>query len=259
VSAPAGTVRIAWESLGSGEPVLMIHGLGYARWGWEPVAGPLSARFRLLLFDNRGIGESDVPPGPYTALELAEDAVSVLDAAGVESSCVVGTSLGGMVAQELALTRPERVRRLVLACTTPGGAGAHPLPERTRHLIAEAPSLPQDVALRRFVENALAPDPPAELVERIVAHRLAAPPDPAGWAAQAAAGASFDALDRVAGIAAPTLVVHGTDDGVVDPRNSELLAGRIPGARLEFLPGTGHLFFWEQPERFVALVQEFLS
>jgi pimeloyl-ACP methyl ester carboxylesterase len=259
VSAPAGTLRVAWESLGSGEPVLMIHGLGYARWGWEPVAGPLSARFRLLLFDNRGIGESDVPRGPYTAAELAEDAVSVLDAAGVESAYVVGTSLGGMVAQELALTRPERVRRLVLACTTPGGAGAYPLPERAQQLIAGAPSLPQDEALRRFVENALAPDPPAELVERIVAHRLAAPPDPAGWAAQAAAGASFDALDRVAGIAAPTLVLHGTDDGVVDPRNSELLAGRIPGARLELLPGTGHLCFWEQPERFVALVQEFLS
>jgi 3-oxoadipate enol-lactonase len=252
-------MKIAWEARGAGEPVLLIHGLGYARWGWEPVAEPLARRFRLLLFDNRGIGESEIPPGPYTAAAMAEDAAAVLDEAGVERAHVVGTSLGGMIAQELALARPERVAKLVLACTTPGGAGAFPLPEQTLALIAEASSLPQDVAIRRFVENALAPGAPQELVDRIVAYRLASPPDPAGWAAQAAAGMFFDAFDRVERIAAPTLVVHGTADGVVDPRNADLLAERIPGARLELFPGTGHLFFWEQPERFVEIVGEFLS
>src|SRR5439155_1718958 len=190
-------MRIAWESKGAGEPVLLIHGLGYARWGWEPVAEPLAQRFRLLLFDNRGMGESEIPPGPYTARAMAEDAVSVLDEAGVGRAHVVGTSLGGMVAQELALGWPDRVDRLVLACTTPGGADAYPLPERTLALIAEAPTLPQDVALRRFVENALAPGAPQELIDRIAVHRLASPPDPAGWAAQAAAGASFDAFGRL--------------------------------------------------------------
>jgi 3-oxoadipate enol-lactonase len=252
-------VRIAWNEVGAGEPVLLIHGLGYARWGWEPVARALGERFRLLLFDNRGIGESEVPPGPYTARAMAEDAVSVLDAAGVDTAHVVGTSLGGMVAQELALGWPERVGRLVLACTTPGGPAAYPLPERTLALMAEAPSLPQDVALRRFVENALAPGAPEALIDRIVVHRLAAPPDPAGWAAQAAAGASFDAFERLGAIAAPTLVLHGTADGVVDPRNAELLGERIANARVELFPGTGHLFFWEQPERFVEIVGEFLS
>ena len=121
-------MRIAWESKGAGEPVLLIHGLGYARWGWEPVAEPLAQRFRLLLFDNRGIGESEIPPGPYTARAMAEDAVSVLDEAGVDSAHVVGTSLGGMVAQELALGWPDRVDRLVLACTTPGGPDAWAAP-----------------------------------------------------------------------------------------------------------------------------------
>src|SRR5438874_5764645 len=196
-------MRIAWESQGAGEPVLLIHGLGYARWGWEPVAAALAERFRLLLFDNRGIGESEVPPGPYTPRAMAEDAVSVLDEAGVESAHVVGTSLGGMVAQELALGWPERVNRLVLACTTPGGAGAYSLPQQTLALQAEAPTLPQDVALRRFVENALAPWARQELIDRIVVHRLASPPDPAGWAAQAAAGAAFDAFYRLGAIAAP--------------------------------------------------------
>jgi pimeloyl-ACP methyl ester carboxylesterase len=252
-------VKIAWEARGEGQPVLMIHGLGYARWGWEPVVESLAREFRLLLFDNRGIGESEAPPGPYSARAMAEDAVAVLDEAGVERAHVVGTSLGGMVAQELALGRPERVDRLVLACTTPGGTGAFPLPEQTLRLMAEAPSLPQEVALERFVENALGPDAPRELIERIVVHRLAAPPDPAGWAAQAAAGASFDAFDRLEQIAAPTLVLHGTADSVVDARNADLLAERVPDARLELFPGAGHLFFWEQPERFVEIVGEFLS
>ncbi len=183
----------------------------------------------------------------------------MLDEAGVERAHVVGTSLGGMVAQELALARPERVDRLVLACTTPGGAGAFPLPQRTLALIAEAPSLAPEVALRRFVENALADDAPEELVDRIYAHRLASPPDPAGWQAQAAAGASFDALDRIGDIGAPTLILHGTADGVVDSRNAALLAERIPDARVRLFEGRGHLFFWEEPDGFVEAVEEFLA
>jgi pimeloyl-ACP methyl ester carboxylesterase len=252
-------VRIGWESRGDGTPLLLIHGLGYARWGWEPVVDRLAERFRVLLFDNRGIGESDVPPGPYTAAAMAEDAVQVLDEAGVDRAHVVGTSLGGMVAQELALAHPERVDRLVLACTTPGGAGAFPLPQRTLALIAEAPSLAPEVALRRFVENALADDASEELVGRIYAHRLASPPDPAGWQAQAAAGAGFDALDRIGGIAASTLILHGTDDGVVDSRNAALLAERIPDARVRLFESRGHLFFWEDPDGFVEAVEEFLA
>ena len=252
-------MKIAWESRGDGPPLLLIHGLGYARWGWEPVVDRLAERFRVLVFDNRGIGESEVPPGPYTAAEMAEDAVRVLDEAGVGRAHVVGTSLGGMVAQELALAHPERVDGLVLACTTPGGAGAFPLPQRTLALMAEAPSLAPEVALRRFVENALADDAPEELVDRIYARRLASPPDPAGWQAQAAAGAGFDALDRIGGIGARTLILHGTDDSVVDSRNAALLAERIPDARVRLFEGRGHLFFWEDPDGFVEAVEEFLA
>src|SRR2546423_4355821 len=135
-------MRIAWESQGAGEPVLLIHGLGYARWGWEPVAEPLAERFGLLLFDNRGIGASEIPPGPYTARAMAEDAVSVLDEAGVDSAHVVGTSLGGMVAQELALGWPGRVDRLLPACPTPRGPAAHPPPPRPPPPLGEAAALP---------------------------------------------------------------------------------------------------------------------
>lgn len=255
-------MRIAWERRGAGEPLLLIHGLGYARWGWEPVLPGLAERFDVILFDNRGIGGSDAPPGPYTAAAMAADAVQVLDEAGVERAHVVGTSLGGMVAQELALGRPARVDRLVLACTTPGGPRAHPMPGVTVALLAEAATLEPAVALRRFVENALAPATVAqrpELVDRIMTHRLATAQQPAAWAAQAAAGAAFDASDRLGGLGAPTLVQHGSEDVVVDPRNADLLVQLLPDARLERFPGTGHLFFWEQPERFVESVSAFVE
>ena len=255
------TVRIAWERHGAGPQLVLVHGLGYARWGWETVAASLAERFEVILVDNRGIGESDAPPGPYTAAEMAEDVLRVFDAARIPRAHVVGTSLGGMIAQEVALGWPDRVGRLVLACTTPGGPSAYPLPEGTVRLMGEAPSLDPAVALRRFVENALAPETVTrrpELVERILAHRVATAQTSVAWAAQAAAGAAFDAFDRLGRITQPTLVVHGTEDRVVDVRNSAILGERIPDARVELFPGGGHLFFWEEPERFVETVSAFL-
>jgi 3-oxoadipate enol-lactonase len=245
-------MKIAWERHGAGPPLLLIHGLGYARWGWEPVVEPLARTFDVLLHDNRGIGESDAPPGPYTVGELAADAVQVLDEAGVERAHVVGTSLGGMVAQELALGWPERVDRLVLAATTPGGPKAYPMPARTVELMQAR------ATLEEYVANALEPDPRPELVERILEHRVrtAQPFEP--WAAQAAAGAAFDAHDRLGSLASPTLVQHGDGDVVVDPRNSDLLVEAIPDARLSIYPGAGHLFMWQAPERFVRELEEFV-
>lgn len=256
VAAERAGVRLAYEVAGEGPPVLLMMGLGYARWGWGPLAPLLADRFRVVSYDNRGIGESDIPPGPYTTADLAEDALAVLDAVELDRAHVVATSLGGMAAQELALRFPERVDRLVLACTTPGGDHAYPMPARTVELMQQAVTLAPDVAMRRFVANALASE---ELVDEITRLRLANPPDPAGWQSQAAAGAKHDAFERLQSITAPTLLLHGTEDAVVDPRNAELLADRIPTARLELLDGCGHLFFWEEPERTAALITEFLG
>ncbi len=250
-------MKIAWESRGDGPPLLLVQGLGYARWGWDPVVPGLAERFSVLTFDNRGIGESDKPAGPYTAREMADDALQVLDEAGLESAHVVGASLGGMIAQEVAAAAPARVDRLVLCSTTPGGPGAVPMPEVTVRLFGEAATLLPEAALRRFVENALGAGAPRELVDEIYVRRLENPPDAAGWQAQAAAGTTFPGADGA--IAAPTLVMHGTADNVVDHRNAHLLAARIPGARVELIPGGGHLFFWEQPDAFVRIVSEFLA
>jgi 3-oxoadipate enol-lactonase len=248
-------MRIAWESHGDGAPLLLIQGIGYARWSWEPIVPGLAERYRVLTFDNRGIGESDKPAGPYSARMMADDALQVLDEAGVERAHVLGASLGGMIAQELAVAAPERVDKLVLCCTTPGKPDDLPMPQVTIDLFAEAATLAPDVAMRRFVENALAPGSPVadELYER----RAANPLDPAGWQAQAVAGTTFQAVDG--SIEQPALVLTGDLDNVVDPGNAQLLAQRIPGSRVEVLRGTGHMLFWEQPDEFVRIVSEFLG
>ncbi|MBA2384989.1 MAG: alpha/beta fold hydrolase [Actinobacteria bacterium] len=255
-------VRLAYEVDGSGAPLLLIHGLGYDRAGWGGMHEALAERFRVIRFDNRGVGESDVPDGPYSVSALASDAVAVLDAEGLERAHVVGTSLGGMVAQEIALSHAERVERLVLACTMAGGEGSFPLPDRTVAAFARFPTLPLEQGLRMLAENSLADETVArrpELVDELYAYRLAHRPQLAGWQAQAAAGTAFDRFDDVASIRAPTLVIHGTADNVVDVRNADLLVERIPDARLELFDGLGHLFFWEDPQRFARVVGDFLE
>jgi pimeloyl-ACP methyl ester carboxylesterase len=250
-------LKLAWDSEGEGSPLLLVHGLGYTRQGWGPVRQLLARRYRVLSFDNRGIGESEIPPGPYTVDELADDVLQVLDEAGAARAHLLGASLGGMVAQLVAAEHPDRVDRLVLVGTTPGGPDAFPLPQQTLALMAEAATLPPEVALRRFVENALAPG--SALADDVYAYRRSYPPDPAGWAAQAAAGAAWAAAGRLARIVAPTLVLAGTADAVVDPRNAQLLADAIPGAQLELIDYAGHLPFWERAEEFAALVERFLG
>jgi len=252
-------IRLAYDVRGTGAPVLLIQGLGYGRGGWGALPRLLSERYAVVTFDNRGFGESEKPAGPYTTPLLAEDALAVLDAAGLERAHVVGASLGGMVAQELALAHPQRVDKLVLVCTTPGGVGAFPMPERTVALLAQAQALDPLDALRRFVANSLSSRAPTELVDEVFAYRVEHPPDADGWQAQLAAGTSHDALARIGNLGVPTLVVHGTEDHVVDHRNALLLAERIPGARLELVEDAGHLLFWEDAERIASLVTEFLA
>ena len=252
-------MTLAYDVQGSGEPLLMIQGLGYGRTGWGPAPSLLAQRFRVATFDNRGFGESEITPGPYTTAQLAGDALGLLDTLEIARAHVLGISLGGMIAQELVLAAPERMNKLVLCSTTAGGPRAVPMPEKTVALMQRQSQLDPAEALRLFVENALSPDPPNGLVDEIVAYRTANPPDGAGWYAQAGAGAAHNASERLGGIHAPTLVVHGTADNVVDAGNAPLLAELIPGARVELFEGVGHLLPWERPQEFVALVEEFLA
>jgi pimeloyl-ACP methyl ester carboxylesterase len=254
-------VRIAYEVLGEGDPLLFIHGLGYDRQGWGPLPARLAEDFQVLLFDNRGVGESDVPEGPYAVSQMAADAIAVLDAAGVASAHVFGVSLGGYIAQEIAVTYPERVRKLVLASTAPGGPRSHPMPAVGMEAFGRFPTMEREAGLRLMVENSLGPHgvrERPELTDEIYRYRLERAPSLAGWQAQAWAGATFDGYERAATIAVPTLVLQGGDDTVVDPRNGELLAELIPGARLELVPERGHLMMWQEGETLAPVVREFL-
>jgi pimeloyl-ACP methyl ester carboxylesterase len=241
---------------------VLIQGMGLDRRGWERIPGKLRRRFRLVLVDNRGCGRSDRPAGSFTVADMAGDVVAVLDAAGIRRAHVLGASLGGMVAQELAIRNPERVDGLVLACTTPGWPFAYPMPAPSVRLIAATARLPAEAAWRRHMENALSArtvrDQP-ELVERLLARQGSRLADSGTLSAQAAAGARYAGRLRQAGIQARTLVLHGGADTVVDPRNGRLLAARIPRAQLRIFPDLGHLMFWEDPDGFAAAVTSFLE
>jgi 3-oxoadipate enol-lactonase len=209
------TARIAWERRGAGAPVVLVHGLGYARWGWEPVADLLAERFEIVLLDNRGIGQSEAPPGPYTVAEMAGDVLAVMDDAGLERAHVVGTSLGGMIAQELALAHPERVDKLVLVCTTPGGPLIRPIPVQTASLLARAPFMTTEARVRGFVEHGLGVrtlQRSPEIAERLAALTVTHPQSEPAWRAQTVAGMLFNAAGKHHRITQPTLVVQGTAD-----------------------------------------------
>ena len=238
-----------------------MHGLAYDRHGWGPLPGLLADDFRVVLVDNRGVGESDAPDGPYSVPLLTDDVVAVLDAAGIERAHVFGVSLGGFIAQELALSHPERVHRLVLCSTSPGGVRAFPMPERGLDAFRRFPAMDREAGLRLMVENSLgdhALRERPELVEEVYAYRLERAPSVSAWQAQFAASRVFDAYDRVRRIAAPTLVIHASMDTVIDCRNGELLAELIPGARIERIADRGHLVMWQEGEALARLVREFL-
>jgi 3-oxoadipate enol-lactonase len=262
VIADSQGVRVAYEIRGAGEPLTLVHGLAYDRNGWGRLPDLLAQRFRVVLIDNRGVGESDEPAGPYAVAQMAADVVAVLDDAGIERTNLFGVSLGGYIAQELALAHPERLAKLVLASTAPGGPKAHPMPAAGLGAFGKYPLMEREAGLRLMVENSLGErgvrDVPG-LADEIFAYRLAHAPSLAAWQAQAYAGATFDSYDRIGAIQAPTLVVQGGADNVVDPHNAELLGELILNVRVEIVPDRGHLLVWEDSERVAELVTEFLS
>jgi 3-oxoadipate enol-lactonase len=249
---------IAWRDEGPHEqgmpedPVLMIMGLGASSRLWFRLLPWLTRKHRVIVFDNRGTGRSAPVRGRLSMRALADDAVTVLDAAGVERAHVVGASMGGMVAQHVALEHAERVRSLVLACTAPGGrtgappwrllasAAARPLLGTRRSFPLVAPSL---YAARTLRDH---PDRVSEDLDR----RMADSTSPLTLYAQLGAIARHDTRARLAELAeVPTLVVHGLEDRLVPPVRGRELAQLIPGAHLELIPDCGHLLTTDAEEQ----------
>ena len=259
--APDG-ITLAATAHGQGSPLLMIPGLGSSRSVYAPIVPLLSERHRVIVFDPRGIGDSQVTDGPYTMAQLAADAVSVLDAAGEDAAAVFGASMGGMVAQHTALDHPERVARLVLACTGPGTSHAV-LADRdaTRALLGKGAKSPEEayriactvLYSRRFQASH------ADFVERQIRERARHPVKARAFSAQYEAVRHHDTWDRLPELRMPVLVLHGSEDSVMPPGNGELLAERIAGARLVLFDGLGHLFFHEDPRRASETILEFLA
>ncbi|MBX3284041.1 MAG: alpha/beta hydrolase [Actinobacteria bacterium] len=235
------------ERSGSGPRLLHLGGSGTTLETTAPLLKPYAARFDLLAFDYRGMGRSGFPPEPWTMADLAADALALMDDAGWESCRVVGTSFGGMVAMELAVTAPERVERLALLCTSAGGEGGMSFP---LHSLVDLP--PDERAARytaildtRFMPEFLAGDPRSAAIAQILATRIAeerSPEQARGEAAQFAARSGHDVWERLPAIDCPTFVACGRWDGIAPMANAEAIAGRIPDAELRAYDG-GHVFF----------------
>jgi 3-oxoadipate enol-lactonase len=256
--AQSGALRVYYESVGRGPAVLLIVGQGMsAEAGWRTVER-LAGQFRVLTFDNRDMGRSDRSLWPYLVSQMANDAVAVLDAAGEARAHVYGFSLGGMVAQEIALRHPERVCGLVLGATTPGGPRAIPQDPQVLTFFtrvgamgpeeAEWAAVPYSYGERTRRANG---DRIAEDIER----RLRHPPDALAYLHQVGAAAAHSTHSRLGDIVAPTLVVHGWQDVLQSPQNARMLADAIPGAELRLWPRAGHLYVTDEPEADCAVAR----
>jgi 3-oxoadipate enol-lactonase len=246
-----GRTRLEWESAGSGPPVILIHGLGLSGGAWWRTVDALSPDLRVVPFDHRGVGRSDAERPAYTTEAMADDAVAILDALGLEAVHVYGFSLGGMVAQQLALRHPGRVRSLVLGATHAGGRRAVRADEevlafvrrRTRMGTEEAAwaSVPYNYGPRCREEHT---DRIADDIERRLQHRF----NPQAYRAHLFAAALHNCYGRLDRIRVPTLVVHGAHDRMIPVANARVMAERLPDCRLAVLEDSGHLYPTEAPE-----------
>jgi 3-oxoadipate enol-lactonase len=254
-------LRIHWESYGEKEPLLLISGVGGGTWTWEESIEAWSPHFRVIVFDNIGAGRSSMPNRPYTMAEMADHAAAVLDAAEVEQAGVVGLSMGGMIAQELVLRHPHRVRRLVLGCTHCGGSQRIPPdPNIIRRFIDNKGLSPEEI----FDKNLLLLITPqflkkgSAVLKRYKKRQLSAPlqPDHA-LKGQLDAIGGFDVCDRIHNIRIPTLILTAEQDIMVPPENSRLLSKHIPGAVEKSFANAGHLIYLECAQDFHETVIQF--
>jgi 3-oxoadipate enol-lactonase len=244
--------RLNYELHGpqEGAPLLLLEGLGGDIPGWRRNIPRLAERFRVVAYDFRGNGLSDPPGGPVSMLTFVNDTAGLLDELGIASAHVYGQSFGGMVAVELALTRPERVRSLVLAATHAGLSRRVPVGSRGK--------VPMDRPYLALYSEAFAREHPEHIAEDVLVGTQNPQPLNAGrrqW--QAMVG--WDAWDRLHLIDLPTLILHGTEDRMVAVENARLIAERIPHAELALLEGVGHVYHSEQPEAADRAVIEFLD
>jgi len=265
VRIKAGSINLNYEIFGQGDPLLLIMGFGMPGAAWLPSL-PMLAGFKCIYFDNRGTGSSDKPDCAYTIEDMAADASNLLTALDVPRAKVFGVSMGGMIAQELALQHPEQVTKLVLGCTMPGGPNAKmAAPEVLAKLMegstmmASNPDKAFDILLPTLFPEAFITAHP-EVKQMLIAGMSMMPPTPPETPLRAMAGIqSFNAFDRLDRIKCPVLIVHGDADVLVPPENAMLIKSRIPQAELYIIPGAGHGFQAADPVGVHGRIVEFLK
>jgi 3-oxoadipate enol-lactonase len=252
--------ELSYQRAGGGEPLLLIQGMSANHMAWgRPFSSLLERSFEVISFDNRGIGLSRPVTEAFSIAEMAADTAALLEALEIESAHVLGISMGGMIAQELALAAPDRVRSLTLGCTSCGGTQSRPTDQAViRALTAAVFSRDYERVLRTGFEHVVSGTFAADPANYAAFAEAAAmyPADIPLLMSQQAAVVAHDTYGRLRGLQVPTLVVHGTEDRMLAPVNGDLVASLVPGARLELLDGAGHLFFWEQPQRSAQLLRE---
>jgi pimeloyl-ACP methyl ester carboxylesterase len=251
--------KIYWDESGKGEPLLLIMGLGYPSKAWYRTRPKLSEQYRTIALDNRGVGESEMPPGPYPIAVMASDAAAVLDAAQVESAHVFGISMGGMIAQEFTLQYPQRVRSLILGCTAPGGPNAVRAEADATQMLMNRGKMTREQAALAAQPFIYHPSTPRERIEEDMEIRRPWFPHPEAYTAQLQGILAWEAYTRLSQITVPTLVIHGETDRLVPAGNGKLIAERIPGAKLVMLPGASHIFTTDQPDLAQRAVLDFLA
>lgn len=253
-------IELHYERGGNGEPLLLIQGMSGSHMSWgRPFLSLLEQHFDCIAFDNRGIGHSSRVHEPFTIAELADDAIGLLDALEIERAHLLGISMGGMVAQDLALAHPQRLRSLTLGCTYCGGPGSQLMdPADFQGLVEAMASGNQERVFRAGWELNLSPgfradqNRFADFLE--MAEAVPVPPETVQLQLQAIV--AHDTSARLPGLDLPTLVVHGSADRVLPFVNGAQIAALMPNAQLERFEDVGHMFWWEQPGRAAELIRE---
>jgi pimeloyl-ACP methyl ester carboxylesterase len=259
-------IEMAYQVHGEGHPLVLITGVGYGGWAWHKIVPDLAEDFQVVVFDNRGAGDTDKPDGPYTVEMMAKDTAGLLDSLDIQGAYVMGISLGGFIAQELIVTRPELVGKLILASTNYGGMKVIPITPEAMEVLTNREGDPVEL-VKRGIAIACAPgfsERQPEVVKELMEYRFSNPVPPLQYEAQVMAGGGMALLtdeiidQRMASIKVPTLILFGEHDKVVPPGNADLMAEKIAGAEVVILPDAGHMFPIEDPEATVAALRDFL-
>ena len=253
----ANGAQLYFETMGTGRRLLLFNGTGSSIESTRPLLTMLAKDFELAVHDQRGLGQSSVPPGPFTMQDYALDGAALLDHLGWDTARVMGISFGGMVAQELAVTFPDRVDRLALLCTSPGGRdrSSFPLQDLARLPDDERIVATLEVLDARFTGDWLANHPTDQAIVAAMAERAAAVKDDEhrrGEREQLGARSHHDVWSRLPRITCPTFVAAGRFDGIAPPENSEAIVSQIPTAELHLYEG-GHLFILQDPAAFAEI------